>query len=221
MSLRARLALARLALAVPAEGVDVDVLSPLVAAGVDFLVLGDSGDPEQDAARVQQCRQVWGSSGLLGATSALDAAEPAQADVVHVERPGWKLWGDYPRGHRWSLLGRDVHDARTVARPGGAWDYLVVGPVDPADADDPLLRAALEHQPVFAAKSLPWFALAPFDAAGAGDVLTAGARRLALPGEVLADDDLEGLVRGLREAVDAAWAADPDAAAYLRSAVAR
>lgn len=221
MSLQARLALARLALHVPADRVAVDLLSPLVAAGVDLLVLGASDDAGRDAARLRECRDVWGTTGLLVATANPDAAVPAAADVVHLARPGWKLWGDYPRGHRWSLLGRDVRDARTVARPGGAWDYLVVAPVDPADPDDALLRAALEHQPVFGARALPWFALVPCDVRAAGEVLTAGARRLALGPDVLDDDDAEALVRGLREAVDAAWASDPAAAAYLRTAVGR
>lgn len=221
MSLQARLALARLALHVPGDRVDIAVLSPLVAAGIDLLVLEGTGAPGADAARLQKCRDVWGTTGLLVATTNPAAAAPASADVVHVRRPGWKLWGDYPRGHRWSLLGRDVRDARTVGRPGGSWDYLVVGPVNPADPDDPLLRAALDHHPVFGARALPWFALAPFDVPSAAAVLEAGARRLALPGDTLDDDRVGEVVQALREAVDEVWRTDAAAVAYLRAAVAR
>lgn len=220
MSLRSRLALAKLALHARPDQLDIDRLAPVLAAGVDLLVLGSSGDESADAATLRSFREVWARMPLLLATANGACAEDASADVVHLERPGWKLWGSYPKGHEWSLLGRNAGDARTVRRPGDEWDYLFVGPLGRDDADSrPLAEAVAEQRP-FERDALPWFALGAFTPASVGPLIAAGARRVALTGEVMDGEDPAALVGGVRAELDRAWDEDPAARAYRMSAAA-
>lgn len=218
MSLKSRLALARLALHVRADQADVPTLAPVLAAGVDLLVLGGSGDDAVDVDTLTSFRSVHGSSTLLLATDNGDAATQASADVVHIARPGWKMWGSYPRGHQWSLLGRGARDARTVRSPGDDWDYLFVGPLDLAQTDSRVLREAVPAQPAFSAEALPWFALGAFTPDSARTVVTAGVRRIALTPEALEAQDAVAAVQQIRAVLDAAWQADPAAAPYTAGA---
>lgn len=221
MSLQSRLARARLALHVRAEQTAPDLLQPILLAGIDLVVLGASDDVEADVEAVRRLRDRWVGQPLLVATDGADVAAPAAVDVAHVRRPGWKLWGDYPRGHEWSLLGRDVRDARTIGRPGRAWDYLFVGPVDPESGDEPLVEAGVRDQEPFAPDALPWFALGDFTAGNAAGVLGLGARRLALGPDVVDAVDAAGRVTALRKLLDATWQADERSGPYLMAAMSR
>lgn len=222
MSLKSRLALARLALHIRAEQASVDQLAPVLAAGVDLLVLGSCGDDQRDAEVLRDFREVYARLPLLLAIDNPAAAQQASADVVHVERPGWKLLGGgQPRGHEWTLLGRNARDARTIRKPGNEWDYLFVGPLGTGHADTSAVRAAVEAQPPLTADALPWFAYGDFSLTDVEAALAVGARRIALGGDVLdADGDVAALVAGIAGPIDAAWAADPKASSYRSRALA-
>lgn len=220
MSLRSRLALARLALQARADQADVARLAPVIAAGVDLLVLGASGDDELDAARVSEFREAYARLPLLLATANGDCAERASADVVHLASPGWKLWGSYPRGHQWSLLGRNACDARTVERPGDDWSYLFVGPLGDDDVDSPPFVEALEEQRPFGRDALPWFVLGGFTAVTVAPFLEAGARRVALTDAVLDDEDPAPRVGAVAAAVRQSWDEDAASRTYRMAAAA-
>ena len=200
---------------VPGGTVDIQVLAPVVDAGVDLLILTGSGDVDADVRTLRAARERWGTTTLLVATSEAKVAEPALADVVHLKRPGWRFWG-YPRGHKWSLLGRDVGEAGIISVPGEAFDYLLVGPL--RMPDDALLAAAVEHQPPLTAKALPWFAFGDFTVADVDVCLGAGARRIALSGDVLERADPDATIRVMAESVARAWAGDQRAERYRADA---
>ncbi|MCC2593409.1 hypothetical protein LKO27_08310 [Tessaracoccus sp. OS52] len=220
MSLRSRLALAKLALHARSDQLDVDRLAPLINAGVDLLVLGGTGDEAADAGTLRAFREVYARTPLLLATDNGDAAEEASADVVHLVKPGWKLWGSYPKGHEWTLLGRHTCDARTVRKPGDDWDYLFVGPLREDEFEAHPLREALAEQPPFAADALPWFALGAFQLSAVENLLGMGVRRIALTGDVLDAAEPVASVAGIRAALNRAWDNDEAARAYRLSAAA-
>lgn len=221
MSLRSRLAMARLAVFVRKGQADVAALARLVKAGVDLLVLGNTGDVDADEVKVRACRTGITDRSLLTATANGDAAAGAAADVVHVEHPGWRLWGDYPRGHQWTLLGRNVSEPRTVRRPGDAWDYLFVKLGVPASAvSSPVLEAAVKRQPPFSIDALPWFVFGDWTRRQVEELISAGARRVAYDGELLADESAADRLRETAELLRQAWEQDPAAAAYRAHAAA-
>lgn len=220
MSLGSRLALARVALRARADQAEVDRLAPVIRAGVDLLVLGSAGDDARDADTLGAFREVYAHLPLLLATANGDCAQDASADVVHLARPGWRLWGSYPRGHQWSLLGRDAGDARTVSRPGDEWQYLFVGPLAEGDVDSPPFVEAVAQQEPFSREALPWFVLGDFRADSLAPFITAGARRVALTDVVLDDEDPVGRVAAIRAAVEHAWNGDGAAKSYRLAAAA-
>ncbi len=210
MGLRTRLALARVALQVPGDRLDVETCASLAGAGVDLLVLGGTGDVDGDVAALASVRKRLVGRPVLIATSSKPVAAPAAADVVHLRRPGWRFWG-YPRGHAWSLLGRHAADSAVVEFPGEDFDYLFVGPL--TGVDDPLLTTAVNHQPPLKSGSVPWFALLDPTVeetvlADVGGFLSAGARRVALTGDFLGHGDASSVIRSIAEAVGETWAAD-------------
>ncbi len=215
VGLATRLALARMALVVPGGLADVEVLAPIIDAGVDLLVLEGSGDVDADVHALRAMRGRWGATTLLVATERAKVAEPALADVVHLRRPGWRFWG-YPKGHQWSLLGRHAGETGIVKVPGDAFDYLFVGPL--SGPDDALLATAVEHQQPLTSEALPWFALGDFTVQDVDGCLNAGARRIALTCGVLEREDPEATVRVIAESVARAWAGDERAHGYRADA---
>lgn len=215
MGLRTRLALAGVALQVPADYREVARLSPVIDAGVDLVILDGSDDVEADVEFLRDVRQHWAGRPLLVGTSSTKVAAPAAADVVHLRSPGWRFWGS-PRGHQWSLLGRHAALSGVVESPGEDFDYLIVATSGPQDH---LLAAALTHQPPLTTTAIPWFAQLGAaqgitDAAGIDDLLSAGVRRLALPEDLLDGDDAPEHVAAVAEAVKKAWASDDRASNY-------
>lgn len=132
MGLRTRLALARVALHVPGDRLDVETCASLAEAGVDLLVLGGTGDVDGDVAALVSVRKRLVGRPVLIATSSSSVAASAAADVVHLRRPGWRFWG-YPKGHAWGLLGRPAADPAVIESPGEDFDYLFVGPLTDVD----------------------------------------------------------------------------------------
>lgn len=211
VGLATRLALAKVALHVPGGLADPETLTPVIAAGVDLLLIGETGDVDADVATLEAIRNRCGATPLLLGTSGKKAAAPASADVVHLARPGWRFWG-YPKGHQWSLLGRHGDHAAIVEDPGEDFDYLFVGPL--TDLGDDLLTVAVRDQPPLTTGALPWFALGNFDVEHVEVLLSAGARRVALTGEVLGRDHAIDVIRGISEAVTRAWEADERTQAF-------
>ena len=215
LALTTRLALAKIALVVPGGLADVDTLAPLIDAGVDLLILDGSSDVDDDVEALRAVRRRWGSTPLLVGTSSKRVAAPASADVVHLLRPGWRFWG-YPKGHEWTLLGRQAGEPSIVEAPGDDFDYLFVGPLDVSDEE--MLAAAVEHQPPLTPGSVPWFALGDFTMQDADACLNAGARRIAFTADAMRREDAVDRVRVIAECVARSWAGDELAHDYRRGA---
>ncbi|PIE21109.1 MAG: hypothetical protein CSA64_03290 [Arachnia propionica] len=197
MGLPARLRLARLAAVVSSN----QVTPALLDAGIDLLVLADSGDPAQDAEEFQRLRRSRRRSPLLACANP-EAAKLAKADIVQLAaQPRWRL-GGYPRGHQHGLVGCEVRASWQLRWPGAAVDYLFVGPNPTPVA----IKLALSHQPVFATGSLPWFAYGEFDEAAAAALITQGVGRIALSATALAaSSDPPRLLRELNKLLADAW----------------
>lgn len=213
-SLSSRLRLAKLALQVPADHADVDAMVRVVLAGVDLLVLDESGDDDRDEATLREFRDRLIRTQLLLGTANRDAAEAASSDVVFIDRPRW--WQRPDRPHEWSLLGRGVRDARTVREEEQSYDFLVLtGGATPSSR---VFTAALDHQPVFSHQSVPWFVdVAPEQAR---EFIDAGARRLWLGPDAIAQiEDLEALVTELAACLRSAWQSEPDESVYRSEAL--
>lgn len=217
MSLKSRLALSRLALFVEPEDATGDRLAPFIQAGVDLVVLESSDDGDADAQRVVALRQVMAQLPILLATANGDAAEAASADVVHLERPGWWIFGSRPRGHQWSLLGRNARDRRTVRNPGDEFDYLFVGPVA-GGVESRLVAEAVEHQPPLTTDAVPWFALVEDDFPVVESLIDVGVRRIALGSGLMRDPDGAAWLAGLRQRLDQVWRDEPGGLDFSRSA---
>lgn len=219
MSLRSRLALAKVAVHLADIQAAAAGVAPLIGAGVDLLVLGSSGSDERDVEKLTAFREAQVGGRLLLAVDNAGIAARVSADVVHVERPGWRMWGDYPRGHQWTLLGRGAMDARTVRRPGEEWDYMFVGPLADADPASRALVAALESQRPFEAGALPWFALGDWDAGQVEELAAHGVRRVALS-IAHVDADAVSLVAEAANLMRAAWDGDEAAQSYRLASLA-
>lgn len=201
--------MARLALFVTAEQADVRALAAPMHAGVDLLILGDSGDPQRDAATLREFREQWGRTQMLLGTANPEAGEIAAADVVHLAKPHW--WSAPPkRPHEWSVLGRTLRDARTVRGAGERYDYFVIGP-DVAP-DSRVVAAAVEAQPCFDPDATAWFATAAPGQAEA--FVEVGVRRLALGPEALAEPDPASRIAEAAAVLKRTWDADPKVKAY-------
>lgn len=216
VSLAARLSLAKVALHVSADQASIAALEPVLAAGVDLLILGGSGDVELDVEELREFRQKYARTRMLLGTDSEDVAVPGAADVVHFNRRHW-LRG-HTKGHQWSLRGFNAgHDA-ALASPGDDFDYVFVGPL--TDGREDLLASAVRHQPPLTAGALPWFAMVGSEDEMA-ECLAAGARRVALCGDLLRRDDACDVVARTAEAVAQEWSVDDRTPAYRREAFRR
>jgi thiamine-phosphate pyrophosphorylase len=106
------------------------------------------------------------------------------------------------------IVGRSTHslDQALAAVAEGA-DYIGVGPVfaTPTKPGRPAVGLSLVAEVARCARvSLPWFAIGGIGAARLGDVVAAGARRVAVVRAVCEAADVAAAVRSLRAALLAA-----------------
>lgn len=191
------------------DGLPLDVLSAVLDAGVDIVQLRMKG---AEASRVIEagrpmldvCRR---SAVPLIVNDRPDVALALRADGVHLGQ------GDLPPavardilGPR-AVIGRSTHARDEIARAlqehaDGHCDYIAVGPVHetPTGPGKPavglgLVRAAAEHV------SIPWYAIGGLDGENVGDVVAAGARRVAVVRAITEASDPVRAARALREAL--------------------
>jgi len=203
---RARLQAARLYLVCdlrPGGRELADVLAPALAAGVDVVQLRDK-QAGRDAllAGAATARALCDETGaLLILNDRPELVQESGADGCHVGQDDMEAAAARAQAGPEAVVGQSTHFPDEV---GGATDadYIGVGPVyatptkpgrHPVGVE--LVRFAAFHAPV------PFFAIGGIDTANVGEVVTAGARRIAV-------------VRAITEA------ADPGAAAArLRAAL--
>lgn len=180
-----------------------DVLAPALAGGVDVVQLRDKhASAEQLVAAAAIARRLCDEAGaLLILNDRPELVQAAGADGCHVGQDDMEPAAARERAGADALVGQSSHFPDEVVGATEA-DYIGVGPVY-ATPTKPgrhavgveLVRFAAFHAPV------PFFAIGGIDAGNVGEVVTAGADRIAV-------------VRAIAEA------ADPRAAAaQLRAAL--
>jgi thiamine-phosphate pyrophosphorylase len=211
MDWRSRLAQTRLYLVCddrPGGRPLADVLAPALAGGVDIfqLRMKDAGD-DAILAAAEVARAICADAGVpFVLNDRPDLAAAAGADGVHVGQD------DMPVARARELVGADrfvglsTHSAAQAdASAGAAPDYIAVGPLHATPTKEG--RPAIGLEPVrhaAATVSAPWFAIGGIDMRTVGDVVDAGAPRVAVVRAIADADDPEQAARSLRLAVDGA-----------------
>jgi thiamine-phosphate pyrophosphorylase len=158
------------------------VLAAALEGGVDVVQLRDkrAGDEELLAAAAVARRRCDEAGALLILNDRPDLVAGAGADGCHVGQDDAAVAAARALAGPQALVGRSTHSPAQIAAAADA-DYIGVGPVHatPTKPGRPavgleLVRHAAAHAPV------PFFAIGGIDAANAGAVVAAGARRIAV-----------------------------------------
>ena len=215
---RERLARARLYLVCGARpgGRDADdLLAAALAGGVDVVQLREKDATEDEvlcAAGTFRAR-CDEAGALFVLNDRPDLAVAAGADGVHLGQD------DLPVDEARSivgddrLIGRSTHSAEQIDAATGV-DYVAVGPVHATPTK--LGRPAVGLGPVRHAAAhagVPFFAIGGIDPGNVDEAIAAGARRVVVVRAIAEAADPEAAARGLRRALDAAWAEAPVGAA--------
>ena len=191
----------RLYLITPARADLAEFLEAAVRGGVDLVQLRDKELP--DGALLAALREAREATRRLGVPLVVndrpDLAVLAEADAVHVGQDDLPV--DAVRGFGLAV-GLSTHAPAEIA--AAAADYIGVGPVfaTPTKAGRPpvgldLVRYAADRA------SLPWFAIGGIDATNVGDVVVAGAQRIAVVRAIGDAHDPERAAADLRGALPA------------------
>ncbi|MDP2712871.1 MAG: thiamine phosphate synthase [Solirubrobacteraceae bacterium] len=182
-----------------------DVVAPALAAGVDVVQLRDKqATGEELLAGAAIARQLCDDAGaLLILNDRPELVEAAGADGCHVGQDDMEPVAARERAGDGALVGQSTHFPDEVA-DGGEADYIGVGPVH-ATPTKPgrhpvgveLVRFAAFHAPV------PFFAIGGIDSTNIGEILAAGAHRIAVVRAITEADDPGAATAALRSALDA------------------
>ena len=186
-------------------------VSAACAGGADVIQLRRKGGDDTDTYLLaERCRAATASLGALFIVDdRLDVAMAVDADGVHLGQADLpvaaarRLWPG-------RLVGVSTHSlAQALAAEEAGADYLGVGPVWATPTKPGRPAAGLELiAAVAAAVRIPWVAIGGIDAANAGAVLDAGARRLAVVRAVCTAADPQAAAAALRGLVEARLAAE-------------
>ena len=187
------------------------VVEAACAGGADVVQLRRKGDDGLATVRLaERCRELTAAAGALFVVNdRLDVAMAVEADGVHLGQDDLPL-ATARRLWPGRIVGRSTHSlAQALEAVRGGADYIGVGPVyaTPTKPGRPAVGLSLVRAVADAGVSLPWFAIGGIDGSCAGDVLAAGARRVAVVRAVCDAADVAGAARALRAAVVAADAA--------------
>ncbi len=191
---RARLQTARLYLVCdlrPGGRALADVLAPALAGGVDIVQLRDKAASAAEllAGAAIARRLCDAADALLVVNDRPDLAAQSGADGCHVGQHDMEPATARERAGDGALIGRSTHFPDEVAGAADA-DYIGVGPVwatptkpgrHPVGIE--LVRFAAFHAPV------PFFAIGGIGADNVGEVIAAGARRIAVVRAITEADD--------------------------------
>ncbi len=174
-------------------------LEAAVRGGVDLVQLREKGLPDGQLLRVlEEVRELTRRLGVpLVVNDRPDLAVLVGADYVHVGQD------DLPPAvaRRFGIpVGVSTHSPAELA--GAEADYAGVGPVYETPTKEGRPAVGLEyvrHAAVHA--RLPWFAIGGIDETNVGDVVAAGARRVAVVRAIGGADDPERAARALRRAL--------------------
>jgi thiamine-phosphate pyrophosphorylase len=189
----------RLYLITPARRDLRELIKAAVRGGVDLVQVREKQLPDAELLdRLAEARDVTRELGVpLVVNDRPDLAVLSDADFVHVGQT------DLPveAARRFGIaVGLSTHDPRQIDLAHA--DYIGVGPVyatptkegrPPAGLD--LVRHAAEHA------RQPWFAIGGIDAANVGEVVAAGAQRIAVVRAICDADDPQRAAAVLRAAL--------------------
>lgn len=217
--LTARLRTARLALVVPAEIPGADA-ADFAVHGADLLILSRGRRSVETAVEaLEAARERTFPLPTLIAADDRDVAMHSAADVVFLNRPGWHPFG-HRRPHRYSLFGRSVASgAELTLLDGDPFVFGFLGPAVTASGVNPEIAAAAVQVPPLSLPAGPvWFAAGAITGGSVGEVLAAGARRVAVSDAVFRARDPFAECKAIAGAVADAWRADPLAQVYSSDA---
>lgn len=219
MGLSSRLKVAKLHLItdVRAEQGDFrDFVVEALQGGVDVLQVRDSAASQEEFLEAVAMAQSVALQ--LNATVAvgqrLDLADRFQADVAHVGAAGESVDEARSRLPEHSLVGQSVHDSERLSASSA--DYLFVGPVFGGSLDGVtfpglrLVREAARRHPLPAHDATPWFAVGGITRENLGQVIEAGALRVAVSSAINQAADPRAAASELKQQLLDAWNANPD-----------
>jgi thiamine-phosphate pyrophosphorylase len=191
---------ARLYLIAPARPDLDEFLEAAVRGGVDLVQIREKAMADGELLRVlRRAREITRRLGVpLVVNDRPDLGVLAGADFVHLGQE------DLPveAASRFGLgVGLSTHTRGEI--DAAAADYIGVGPVfaTPTKAGRPAVGLDLVRYAAGRARQ-PWFAIGGIDGANVGDVVAAGARRVAAVRAIGDAADPERAARELREALE-------------------
>ena len=202
---QSRAALRHASLYLILEAAAIDVVGPALEGGVDVVQLRDKHAPDGEivAAGRRLAALCHEHGALFLVNDRPDLALECEADGVHVGQDDDAVGSVRALAGNRLIVGVSTHSPEQVAAAEDSdADYFAVGPVHetPTKPGRPAVGLELVRHAAEAATK-PWFAIGGIDTSNAGDVVAAGARRLAV-------------VRAIRDASD-----PRTAAAELRVAI--
>ena len=189
----------RLYLVTPARPDFGAFLVAAIRGGVDIVQVRERSLSDRRLLEaLGEAREATAAHGVpLGVNDRPDLAVLAGADFVHVGQE------DLPveEARRFGLpVGLSTHAPREI--DAARSDYIAVGPVHATPTKQGRPAVGLELVRYAAAKAtVPWFAIGGIDAANVGEVVAAGATRVAVVRAIVEADDPEAAARTLRSAL--------------------
>jgi thiamine-phosphate pyrophosphorylase len=189
----------RLYLITPARPDLAAFLEAAIRGGVDIVQVREKELPDRELLRVLEgARETTRELGVpLVVNDRPDLAVLCGADFVHVGQ------GDLPveAARRFGLgVGLSTHARREIDSADA--DYIGVGPVYATPTKEGRAAVGLELVRYAAGRArAPWFAIGGIDASTVGDVVSAGARRIAVVRAIGEADDPERAASDLRGAL--------------------
>jgi thiamine-phosphate pyrophosphorylase len=189
----------RLYLITPARPDLAGFLEAAVRGGVDLVQVREKGLADRELLpRLEEAREITRRLGVpLVVNDRPDLAVLVGADYVHLGQDDMPV--ETARGFGLSV-GLSTHTPEEIE--AATADYIGVGPVysTPTKEGRPAVGLELVRHAAASAR-VPWFAIGGIDASNAGEVVAAGATRLAVVRAIGNAPDPEAAARALRTAV--------------------
>jgi thiamine-phosphate pyrophosphorylase len=192
-----------------------ELLEAAVRGGVDIVQIREKRLLDRELLPwLERARELTRRLGVpLVVNDRPDLAVLAQADYVHVGQDDLPL----PAAARLGLqVGVSTHSPAQLGAATGA-AYVGVGPVYPTPTKEGRPAVGLDYVRHAAAHAqMAWFAIGGIDAGNVGEVVAAGATRVAVVRAIADARDPEAAARELRAAVDSRYDAVSRLAAVPR-----
>jgi thiamine-phosphate pyrophosphorylase len=189
----------RLYLITPARPDLAGFLEAAVRGGVDLVQVREKGLADRELLpRLEEAREITRRLGVpLVVNDRPDLAVLVGADYVHLGQEDMPV--ETARGFGLSV-GLSTHSPEEIE--AATADYIGVGPVysTPTKEGRPAVGLELVRHAAASAR-VPWFAIGGIDASNAGEVVAAGATRLAVVRAIGDAPDPEAAARQLRAAL--------------------